>query len=618
MLARTFSTLGYLGYPFQLAWNYFRGTAAPAAATNETNPPPVQGPNSYLNHVTNSYGIMRNQLGLLGFCNDLNQQYSANGANPVPFSFFGDQAVLVTHPDQVRQIFTQYEKFSRVPKFKKAFERGLGFSVITAPEEDWQHISARIKPQLKGQHLQKILDIMTKAMNDIIIPSWGKLAQSGESFDVFQQMLTYASTAVFCGFLDVPSETVSAEVHRALNDLFVVVRERIFAPFVLPSWVPTPHNRLYNQSQALVQGFVKPQLDANLTKDTLAGSIIRGHTTFEELTDEAFDEIKREIDTQFSAAASGLTVGRLKEIFAPKLEEGEGSAPVTLNTAVEQIKRELGEDKEWNPASEKLTRILAPHGQQHKQHIMEEIVSMLLGGSETTIIMMSWAWYYLAQNPAMQYKIAQELATLAHAEDTSALPKDILNKAPYLSHVMKEVLRLRGPAFLNTRIVNEDTQLNIGSERTLDLKKGTIIFVSPYITQQDKLLWGTDADQFNPDRYNSRHTKEGSEFYPFGAGRHICPGQLFALNEAAIAIGLLIKQGYRVALAPKTSHDMGMIASTTLRPAEPIMLIASKVPVLQARMGEHKEAEAAPLASVSVETPAAVASSGNELRRRAM
>jgi cytochrome P450 len=55
-----------------------------------------------------------------------------------------------------------------------------------------------------------------------------------------------------------------------------------------------------------------------------------------------------------------------------------------------------------------------------------------------------------------------------------------------------------------------------------------------------KDLWGEDADEFNPARWEGRKT--GWEFLPFNGGPRVCLGQQFALTEAGYVITRLLQK----------------------------------------------------------------------------
>jgi cytochrome P450 len=76
------------------------------------------------------------------------------------------------------------------------------------------------------------------------------------------------------------------------------------------------------------------------------------------------------------------------------------------------------------------------------------------------------------------------------------------------------------------------------------VKKGMQVDYSVYVMQRRKDLWGEDADEFRPDRWDGR--KSGWEYLPFNGGPRICIGQQFALTEAGYVIVRLAQRFERI------------------------------------------------------------------------
>lgn len=55
-----------------------------------------------------------------------------------------------------------------------------------------------------------------------------------------------------------------------------------------------------------------------------------------------------------------------------------------------------------------------------------------------------------------------------------------------------------------------------------------------------KDLWGPDADDFRPERWDGR--RHGWEYLPFNGGPRICIGQQFALTEAGYVTVRLLQR----------------------------------------------------------------------------
>ena len=61
-----------------------------------------------------------------------------------------------------------------------------------------------------------------------------------------------------------------------------------------------------------------------------------------------------------------------------------------------------------------------------------------------------------------------------------------------------------------------------------------------YALGRSKLLW-EDADAFRPERFADRKAIDRYAYLPFGDGPRICIGATFALQEAVIALALILK-----------------------------------------------------------------------------
>src|SRR5260370_7589177 len=73
------------------------------------------------------------------------------------------------------------------------------------------------------------------------------------------------------------------------------------------------------------------------------------------------------------------------------------------------------------------------------KQLRDETITLFLAGHETTASTLSWTWWLLAQNPAAEAKLHQELdAVLGERAPTL----DDLSKLVYAGHVITESLRL--------------------------------------------------------------------------------------------------------------------------------------------------------------------------------
>lgn len=170
----------------------------------------------------------------------------------------------------------------------------------------------------------------------------------------------------------------------------------------------------------------------------------------------------------------------------------------------------------------------------------EHLIFLLLAAHDTTTSALTMATYYLANNPAWQERLREELRGLGRDE----LSYDDLSKnVPDLDHCFKEVLRMNPPVpMLMRRTVKE---VEVGGYA---LSPHTMIQISPLYTQRMEEWW-TNPHEFDPDRFaRGEHKQHSFLWAPFGGGAHKCIGLHFAdmLFKCALSKILL---SYRISFA---------------------------------------------------------------------
>eukprot|EP00357_Protocruzia_adherens_P005908 CAMPEP_0115028358 /NCGR_PEP_ID=MMETSP0216-20121206/36227_1 /TAXON_ID=223996 /ORGANISM="Protocruzia adherens, Strain Boccale" /LENGTH=467 /DNA_ID=CAMNT_0002404475 /DNA_START=296 /DNA_END=1699 /DNA_ORIENTATION=- len=166
--------------------------------------------------------------------------------------------------------------------------------------------------------------------------------------------------------------------------------------------------------------------------------------------------------------------------------------------------------------------------------LIDECVTFVFAGSETTSTLLEWTFYNLTKHPKALEKLQNELehhfrdAFRKDPERIISNPRE-LDQLPYLDRVIQETLRMFPPApAISPRVALKDIELG-----SLKVKKGTLVNVTSYLLQRSPFYW-KDPTTFNPDREEFKNSE--LRFLPFSAGKRSCIGQFFALMEAKIAI----------------------------------------------------------------------------------
>jgi cytochrome P450 family 110 len=163
--------------------------------------------------------------------------------------------------------------------------------------------------------------------------------------------------------------------------------------------------------------------------------------------------------------------------------------------------------------------------------LRDESMTLLLAGHETTATALTWAVYWIGQNPTVKEKLLAELTMWSKNPDLS-----LIARLPYLNAVCAETLRLYPVLMIvSPRMVKERFTF-------LDYSFGAGTLLAPciYLTHQRKDLY-PEPDQFRPERFLERQFAP-SEYLPFGGGGRRCIGAAFALMEMKLVLVTLLTQ----------------------------------------------------------------------------
>ncbi|MGA5200212.1 cytochrome P450 [Streptomyces variegatus] len=193
------------------------------------------------------------------------------------------------------------------------------------------------------------------------------------------------------------------------------------------------------------------------------------------------------------------------------------------------------------------------------RNVRRQVITFLVAGHETTSGALSFALHYLSRHP--------EVAARARAEvdrvwrDTAEPAYEQVARLRYVRRVLDESLRLwpTAPAF--SREARVDTVL--AGEHPM--RRGAWALVLTPMLHRDPEVWGADAERFDPDRFDAQavRSRPPHTFKPFGTGARACIGRQFALHEATLVLGLLLR---RYDLRADPAYRLGVTERLTLMP----------------------------------------------------
>ncbi|WP_446225123.1 cytochrome P450 [Nocardia sp. IBHARD005] len=187
-------------------------------------------------------------------------------------------------------------------------------------------------------------------------------------------------------------------------------------------------------------------------------------------------------------------------------------------------------------------------------NLIEQVLTLFVAGHETTGNLLAFVAHFLAKDPELAARVRAEAAALT---TNGRIAYDDVAKLEVTDAVIAEALRLWpvAPGFF--REARQDTTLG-----GYPIAAGEWVFVLLLAVHRDPAVWGSDANEFRPDRWLGGFRPKPWAYRPFGTGPRACIGQAFALHEAKLLIASLVRD-YEL-----TAHgELDVEENLTLRPA---------------------------------------------------
>ena len=197
-----------------------------------------------------------------------------------------------------------------------------------------------------------------------------------------------------------------------------------------------------------------------------------------------------------------------------------------------------------------------------ERELIDEVMTLVVAGHETTASALNWTWYLLALHPEVESRLHAEIAAAPGVAAPSLAQMEAL---PYAQQVVNEVLRLYPPGWLLSR-----RTLGADVLAGFEIPAGTDVLLSPYLLHRHPRFWG-EPDAFRPERFAPANEAERPRFayMPFAAGPRHCIGETFALYEMLMHL-YKVARHYRLSYLP--TEPVELEAQINLRTKNPLYM----------------------------------------------
>ncbi|MER5679099.1 cytochrome P450 [[Kitasatospora] papulosa] len=299
-----------------------------------------------------------------------------------------------------------------------------------------------------------------------------------------------------------------------------------------------------------------------LSLDMLAKTIFAGS-----LDEATFRRLRDDLSVVMNGVGARVMLPdwmeRLPLPFNRRFNAARDAVRATINHAVAEL-QEAGQD-----TGDMLSLLLQATDEETGEpltghQISSEILTLAVAGTETTASVLAWALHEITRDTEIERAVLDELDAVV---GDRPIRFEDLPRLPYLDRVVRETLRLHHTGWLVTRRTVTRTRLGAWS-----VPAGTELAYCQHALHRDPELF-PEPLTFDPDRWLDEAQAEAftpGAFLPFGAGKHKCIGDRFALTELLTAVATIIR---RVRFEPLAGQEVWPVARATVRPSPVLMAV---------------------------------------------
>lgn len=339
---------------------------------------------------------------------------------------------------------------------------------------------------------------------------------------------------------------------------------------IAPTFNPSKFDRYFkivNEETTSTIKKIEQQLEhsqkINMSSHSTAYALhVIGRSLFDENLEESFSAISKNLSHLIDLTEKKMTfITPFQTPAKKKLKRDFDETLAVLDGEIGKI-IEREKKKEKNVTENMIHALLDSPLKFSNEKILSQVKTMIFAGHETTANVVMWSFHFLAKCPEWQEKIFTE----GKEKNFGVQTEEDLYSFKHLDLFLKEVMRMRPPAWSFGRIAVSDDKIHGESVRA-----GDLISLSPYLIQHHPDFW-ENPEEFSPERFLKEPVNY--TYIPFGLGPRICMGERLANLEMRVFLLNAVKN-FRF-FKTEESSGVKMSPQVSLRPDRDILLKVEK------------------------------------------
>jgi len=170
----------------------------------------------------------------------------------------------ITHPELIRHVLLDNPHNYRRGRFYEGFSAYFGRGLLTTDDEEWRRHRAVSQPVFHPSRIEELGASMTDAATELRDRMWKRTVRH-EPFDLVAESMRYTIAVLGRSLFSADLGAHASEVTPAVQTGLGLIMQRMNpAQRLLPTWVPTRHNRRLTASRSVLDRILDEVIDDHL------------------------------------------------------------------------------------------------------------------------------------------------------------------------------------------------------------------------------------------------------------------------------------------------------------------------------------------------------------------